>query len=195
MNTRRDTMNRVQRGKADKCHAPFPLVNRGSRVELSGRELWPDRQMEIVVRWMTIPPMHEKQCARVYVMGTQWGLQLVLARNLSAALNESALVLMGDPEMGQGGDIVVTTDRASAPADVSRLAQQGERVVVLTAVPNDIAEAIYRQAGARAYLPMVAAAAPIVAAVAGLLGSVTERSNYGRDMTNPFMGHGLPQER
>jgi hypothetical protein len=118
--------------------------------------------------------MHERQVTRVYVKGTHWGLQIALARTLSAALRDSALVLIGEPEVDDGGCVVVTTDRTSSPAEVSELAQQGERVVVLAALPNEIAEDIYLHAGARAYLPMVAAAAPIVAAVTVLLESVAE---------------------
>ena len=120
------------------------------------------------------PRMRERPATRVYVKGTDWGLESALARTLAHALGQSAEIRIGNPEGEIGGDIVVTTDAASTPTDVSDMTEKGEHVVVLAALPNDAAEAGYRHAGARAYLPMVVAAAPLVAAVGGLLTSLGE---------------------
>jgi hypothetical protein len=84
------------------------------------------------------------------------------------------VIRIGDPEDDDSGDIIVTTDAASTPTEVSDLTEKGEHVVVLAALPNESAEAGYRHAGARAYLPMIVAAAPLVAAVGGLLTSLAQ---------------------
>jgi len=118
------------------------------------------------------PGMPESQTPKVYVKGTDWGLESALARTLASALGESAVVRIGGPEEDVGGDIVVTTDTASSPTEVTDLTEKGEQVVVLAALPNETAEARYRHAGARAYLPMAVASAPLVAAVGGLLASL-----------------------
>jgi hypothetical protein len=120
------------------------------------------------------PGMREKRATTVYVKGTDWGLESALTRTLASALGESAVVRIGDPEPKEAGDIVVTTDTASSLTEVSDLAEKGDHVIVLAALPDDAAEAGYRRAGARAYLPMVVAAAPLVAAVAGLVTSLAE---------------------
>jgi hypothetical protein len=118
--------------------------------------------------------MRQLRKTRVYVKGTDWGLESALARTLAHGLGESASVRIGVPEAGDSQDVVVTTDVASSQTEVADLAGKGEQVVVLAALPNDLAEAGYRHAGARAYLPMGIAAAPLVAAVAGLVTSLAE---------------------
>jgi hypothetical protein len=118
--------------------------------------------------------MRERRAATVYVKGTMWGLESALARTLAHALGTSAEVRIGEPENLGGGDVVVTTDAASSPTEVSDLTEKGDHVVVLAALPSETAEAGYRNAGARAYLPMVVAAAPLIAAVGGLLTSLAE---------------------
>lgn len=114
--------------------------------------------------------MYRRRPTRVYVKGTNATLDNALARTLSAAFGDSARVLIGDPATSMSGDIVVTTDGASSPTEVSDLALRGDRVVVLAALPNAVAEASYRHAGARTYLAMVAAVEPLVASVSALLG-------------------------
>ncbi len=106
--------------------------------------------------------------------GTDSTLESVLARTLAQGLGESAVVRIGNPDDDAGGAVVVTTDAASTPAEVMDLTEKGEHVVVLAALPSESAEAGYRRAGARAYIPMVVAAAPLVAAIGGLLTSLAE---------------------
>jgi hypothetical protein len=119
--------------------------------------------------------MSEKRPPRVYVNSKRSDLDLALAETLSHALGESASVRIGDPEKTSTGNIIVTTDGASSPTDVLKLAEDGGEVVVLAALPNEVAEAGYRKAGARAYLPMIVAAAPLVAAVAAIAAALAER--------------------
>jgi len=118
--------------------------------------------------------MRESQATRIFVKAPHGGLESALARTLAAAFGEFVVVLIGDPETEDGGDIVVTTDGASSPTEVSDLTENGQHVVVLAALPDEIAEASYRHAGASAYLPMVAAVAPLVGAVAVLVTSLAE---------------------
>lgn len=113
--------------------------------------------------------MDTNRATRVYVKGTNSTLDAALARTLSAAFGQSAQVFIGDPGTAASGDIVVTTDGAASPTEVSELVVKGERVVVLAALPNAVAEASYRHAGARDYLPMIAAVAPLVASISVLM--------------------------
>jgi len=87
------------------------------------------------------------------------------------------------------GDIVVTTDGASSPTEVSDLALRGDRVVVLAALPNAVAEASYRHAGARAYLAMVAAVETTRGIGLGAPGPSSRR------LTAPGSGRGLLPNR
>jgi hypothetical protein len=107
----------------------------------------------------------------VCVRAIDGGLESALVRTLADAFSESAALVCG-LEPACHGDIVVTTETASSPANVSDMTEKGERVVVLAAFPNEVDEAAYRQAGASAYLPMVAEVAPLIAAVAALMTSV-----------------------
>ena len=116
--------------------------------------------------------MRANHTTRVYVKGTDQMVESSLARTLYNVLGESAVILIGSPETADGGDIVVTTDGACSPAEVSNLSEMGEQVVVLAALPDETAEARYRSAGAMAYLPMVAAVAPLVAAIAASLAAL-----------------------
>lgn len=119
--------------------------------------------------------MHGRLKTRVFVEGTDWGLESAVARTLSNALGEAAEVRIGEPEENEErGAVVVTTDDALSPESVSALTLKGEQVVVLAALPNQTAEDRYRLAGASHYLPMAATAAPLVAAVAGLVASLAE---------------------
>jgi hypothetical protein len=119
--------------------------------------------------------MGKRQATRMFIKAPDEGLESTLARTLASAFSESAVVVIGDPEPEDSGDIVVTTDGASSPDEVSDLTERGEQVVVLAALPDDISEARYRRAGARAYLPMVAAVSPLVAAVSVLMTSIGHR--------------------
>jgi hypothetical protein len=110
--------------------------------------------------------MHaESPTAEGFHQGHRLEVESALARTLSRGLGECAPVRIGGPENVAGGDVVVTTDDASSPDDVSGLTEMGEQVVVLAAPPDARAEAGYRRAGARAYLPMAAPAGPLIAAV------------------------------
>lgn len=84
------------------------------------------------------------------------------------AFGES-VVLLCDPRSDCTGNILVTTDRVTSPAEVVDKVAHGIQVVVLAALPSEVAEANYVTAGASAYLPMFAAVAPLVAAVGALL--------------------------
>ena len=119
--------------------------------------------------------MSQKQAARVYVKSNHPDLDAALADTLSHALGESASVRIGIPGDASTRNIIVTTDGASSPTAVSKLAGEGGEVVVLAALPSQAAEAGYRKAGARAYLPMVVSGAPLVAAVAAIAASFAER--------------------
>lgn len=115
--------------------------------------------------------MNGSNGVKVCIKARSGELELALARTLADAFGES-VVLICDPNADCRSDIVVTTDAASSPTEVSDMTDRGEQVVVLAALPNDIAEASYRHAGAREYLPMVAAVAPLIAAVGALLTSL-----------------------
>lgn len=94
--------------------------------------------------------MLERQPATVYVRGTDWVMESAVARTLAEALGQRAVVRIGHPDEEEGTGIVVTTDTAASPPQVSHLTGQGSPVVVLAAFPNDAAEAVYRRAGAAA---------------------------------------------
>lgn len=128
-----------------------------------------DRPVQAGPSLVDYESMRESDATKVYIRGTNPAVEGALARTIAEALGKSAHVLIGKPETADSGDIVVTTDGASSWTDVSNLAQKGEYVIVLAAIPNERAEAGYRQAGARAYLPMVAAVGPLVATLTGLM--------------------------
>lgn len=118
--------------------------------------------------------VERKRATRVYVRGRDDLLEAAVARTLAQSLGERAEVCIGEPDPGASRGIVVTTDSTSSQRDVRRLARDGQEVVVLAAFPSDVEEGGYREAGARAYLPMVATVAPLVAVVAGLLAFLAE---------------------
>lgn len=116
--------------------------------------------------------MDGQRAATVFVEARDWRLESAVARTLSRALGGVADVLIGRPEESDHDAVVVATDRALTPSDVSALSDRGTPVVLLAALPNDLAETRYRRAGARYYLPMAASGMPLVSAVAAILSMV-----------------------
>ena len=113
--------------------------------------------------------MDRQPAATVFVEARDWRLETAVARTLSRALGATADVLIGRPEDGERDAVVVATDNVLTPNDVATLASHGTPVVLLAALPNDLAETRYRRAGVRHYLPMAATGLPLVSAVTSVL--------------------------
>ena len=119
--------------------------------------------------FVNIPNMQERRRATVFVRGTDGVVESAVARTLAEALGQRAVVRIGHPEEEPEECILVTTDGAASPPLVSKLTGQGMPVVVLAVFPTDASEAVYRRAGARAYLPMIVAPGPLVGIVTELV--------------------------
>jgi hypothetical protein len=125
------------------------------------------------IAFVNIAGMLERQRATVYVRGTDLGVESAVARTLAEALGQRAQVRIGHPEEEATAGILVTTDSAASPPLVSRMTGQGMPVVVLAAFPTAASEAVYRRAGATAYLPMVVAPGPLIGIVIELVSAFT----------------------
>ena len=101
--------------------------------------------------------MGEEQATRIFIKAPTGDLSSALARTLTTAFGESAVIRIGSPTTEARGNVVVTTDAASSLHAVSEMAENGNHVVLLAALPTRLAETNYRRAGARGYLPMTAA--------------------------------------
>jgi len=115
--------------------------------------------------------MRGRRATKVFIKASQWGLEFAIARTLAIAFGERIMVAIGEPSARDRGGIVVTTDASCSVAEVSKLSAAGHRVLVLVALPGELAELAYRRAGACGYLAMVASAAPLLSAVEGLMPS------------------------
>jgi len=102
----------------------------------------------------------------VHVLTTDGALRRALLGRLERVPEIDRLVTGEADSPPQPRDIVVATASDCPTERVAELATSGVRVIILAAVPREGDRDRYRQAGARAYVPMTVDTALLVDAIA-----------------------------